>query len=297
MEYQTKSVIVANDIVGLGKVALSTALPVLTACQLEAIPLPTVLLSSHTGGFDNISRTQLKAAMRGFLDQWQRMDFQIDGLITGYFGSQEQLDWLTEFADQKQISRFVDPIMGDKGRLYAGYQADFVTAMRGFCRGADVITPNITEACLLAGCDYLGEHYSKKDVEQLLAGLSRLENKHIIVTGVAFEKGKIGLVHFDRKKGSISYHMAKSYPYHFFGTGDLLTAVLGAGYFHGLPLDAVASLALDFIDKTLQHTLMLQRDLKMGLYYEPYLVDLASQMSDLRRKENGASDNTSVSGT
>ncbi len=277
--------IVANDIVGLGKVALSMALPILASCQIEVISLPTVLLSSHTGGFDNISITRLDAAMKGFLNQWQDMDLKIDGIITGYFGSQEQLDRVAAFAEQKQITRFVDPVMADKGRLYAGYQEEFVTAMRRFCMGADVITPNITEACLLAGCTYMGENCSKEDVEQLLAALSILENKHLIITGIAFEKGKIGLVHFDREKGTVSYHMAKSFPHHFFGTGDLLTAILGAGYFHGIALNEVADLALDFIDKTLRHTLTLQRDLKMGLCYEPYVAELASQMNDLKEKK------------
>ncbi|MBF0776611.1 pyridoxamine kinase [Streptococcus azizii] len=284
MEEQTKSVIVANDIVGLGKVALSTALPVLAACQIEVIPLPTVLLSSHTGGFDHISMTQLDTAVKGALAQWQGMDFPIAGLITGYLGSKEQLDRIAEFAKHKQITCFVDPVMADNGRLYAGYQEEFVAAMRQFCKGADVITPNMTEACLLADSPYLGEEYSKEDVEQLLVALTPLENKHIILTGVAFGKGSIGLAHFDRENGIISYYMRTSYAQHFFGTGDLLTAVLGAGYFQGLSLDVVAELALDFIDKTLRHTLLLQRDLKMGLRYEPYVVELASRMNRLKEK-------------
>lgn len=286
MRGQTKSVIVANDIVGLGKVALSTALPVLSACQIEVIPLPTVLLSSHTGGFDKVSITRLDSAMEGFLNQWQDMDLQLDGLITGYFGSQDQLDLLAKFAEEKQIPRFVDPIMADDGRLYAGYGEDFVVAMRQFCRGADVITPNITEACLLADCAYLGAaNYSKEDVEELLAKLGKFENKYIVITGVSFETDEIGLVHFDREKGTISYHMARAYQHRFFGTGDLVTAVLGAGYAHGLPFGQVVDFALHFIDQTLRHTLSLQRDLKMGLCYEPYLAELANQMRNLQEEK------------
>lgn len=285
MNHLTRSVIVVNDIVGVGKVALSSALPVLSACQIEVMPIPTVLLSSHTGGFDNISTTDLTQASEGFIKQWEMLDFPCHGVITGYFKTQKQLHLLSEFAAENHLPRFVDPIMADNGRLYAGYQKDFVLAMRDFCRNADVITPNITEACLLADCPYLGESYSKADIEQLFRALVPLHNKHIILTGVSFENDKIGLAHFNCDNGQITYHFSKNYPYHFFGTGDLLTAVLGAGYFHGLALDDVTSLALAFIDKSLQRTLALKRDLRFGLSFEPHLADLALQMKQLMEEK------------
>ena len=106
MKNPTKSVIVANDIVGLGKVALSTALPVLSACQIEVIPLPTVLLSSHTGGFENISITKLNQATTGFLTQWNTINFFVVCVVTGYFNSQEQLHQIAEFAKQRKLARF-----------------------------------------------------------------------------------------------------------------------------------------------------------------------------------------------
>ena len=285
MKNPTKSIIVANDIVGLGKVALSTALPVLSTCQIEVIPLPTVLLSSHTGGFDNIAITNLSQSMEGFINQWQTLNFHADGLITGYFKSQNQLNLVKKLAMKKKLARFVDPIMADNGQLYTGYHDDFVIAMRDFCQNADVITPNITEACLLADIPYLGENYTREDIEQLLLTLKKFHNKHVILTGVSFEVGEIGLAHFNLETNQITYHMAPAYPYHFFGTGDLLTAVLGAGYFHGLSLDSVAEVALDFIDKALRLTLDLKRDLKLGICYEPYLLDLAIQMKHLKEEK------------
>ncbi len=285
MKNPTKSIIVANDIVGLGKVALSTALPVLSTCQIEVISLPTVLLSSHTGGFDNIAITNLSQSMESFINQWQTLNFHADGLITGYFKSQNQLNLVKNLALKKKLARFVDPIMADNGQLYAGYHDDFVIVMRDFCQNADVITPNITEACLLADIPYLGENYTREDIEQLLLALKKFHNKHVILTGVSFEAGKIGLAHFNLETNQITYHMAPAYPYHFFGTGDLLTAVLGAGYFHGLSLDSVAEVALDFIDKALRLTLDLKRDLKLGICYEPFLLDLAIQMKHLKEEK------------
>ncbi|SEI56594.1 pyridoxamine kinase [Streptococcus equinus] len=285
MEELTKSVIVANDIVGLGKVALSSALPVLSSCQIEVIPMPTVLLSSHTGGFSDIHISDLTQAMENFVKQWNNLDFPCQGIITGYFKTQKQLEVLAEYAHTHKLPRFVDPIMADNGRLYAGYQETFVEKMKRFCKDADVITPNLTEACLLADLPYLNENYSKTDIEQLCQALVKYNNKHIILTGISFEDGKIGLAHFNCESGKITYHFSKAYPYHFFGTGDLITAILGAGYFHDLSLDDVAEVALDFIDKTLERTIALNRDLRFGLSFEPFLPELALNIKRLMEEK------------
>lgn len=285
MEELTKSVIVANDIVGLGKVALSSALPVLSSCQIEVIPMPTVLLSSHTGGFSDIHISDLTQAIENFVKQWNNLDFPCQGIITGYFKTQKQLEVLAEYALTHQLPRFVDPIMADNGRLYAGYQETFVEKMKQFCKDADVITPNLTEACLLTDLPYLSENYSKTDIEQLCQALVRYNNKHIILTGISFEDDKIGLAHFNCESGNITYHFSKAYPYHFFGTGDLITAILGAGYFHDLSLDDVAEVALDFIDKALERTLALNRDLRFGLSYEPFLPELALNIKRLMEEK------------
>lgn len=285
MEELTKSVIVANDIVGLGKVALSSALPVLSSCQIEVIPMPTVLLSSHTGGFSDIHISDLTQAIENFVKQWNNLDFPCQGIITGYFKTQKQLEVLAEYALTHQLPRFVDPIMADNGRLYTGYQETFVEKMKQFCKDADVITPNLTEACLLTDLPYLSENYSKTDIEQLCQALVKYNNKHIILTGISFEDDKIGLAHFNCESGNITYHFSKAYPYHFFGTGDLITAILGAGYFHDLSLDDVAEVALDFIDKALERTLALNRDLRFGLSYEPFLPELALNIKRLMEEK------------
>ena len=133
------------------------------------------------------SITKLNQATTGFLTQWNTINFFVDGLVTGYFNSQEQLHQIAEFAKQRKLARFVDPIMADNGRLYTGYQQDFVTAMQQFCQNADVITPNITEACLLADVPYLGEDYTRKDIEELLLRLKKFHNKQRDFNGCFFQ--------------------------------------------------------------------------------------------------------------
>ena len=222
-------VIVANDLVGLGKVALTSSLPIMSACQTEVLPLPTVLLSSHTGDFNNIYVRDLTDDLKGFCKQWEHLDFKVDGLVSGYFKSEEELKLVGQLARDKEIPLFVDPIMADNGRLYQGFDRHYVEAMKDFCQQADVIIPNLTEAALLTDTPYLETgSYDKVTVEKLLRDLTKLGPRKVIVTGISFETEKMGLAYFDKETNETVFRMQKRYGNHFYGSGDLLTAILSA---------------------------------------------------------------------
>ena len=179
-------VIVANDLVGLGKVALTSSLPIMSACQTEVLPLPTVLLSSHTGEFENIYVRDLTDDLKGFCKQWEHLDFIVDGLVSGYFKSEEALKCVGQLARDKQIALFVDPIMGDNGSLYQGFDRNYVEAMKAFCQQADVIIPNLTEAAFLTDTPYLEEgSYDEATIEKLLRELTKLGPRKVILTGIS----------------------------------------------------------------------------------------------------------------
>ena len=280
-------VIVANDLVGLGKVALTSSLPIMSACQTEVLPLPTVLLSSHTGEFENIYVRDLTDDLKGFCKQWEHLDFIVDGLVSGYFKSEEELKLVGQLARDKEIPLFVDPIMGDNGRLYQGFDRNFVEAMKDFCQQADVIIPNLTEAALLTDTPYLeAGSYDKVTVEKLLRNLTKLGPQKVIVTGISFETDKIGLAYFDKEIDETAYLMRKSYQSNFYGSGDLLTAILSAGYFYNLDLLKVCDLALDVMDRVLSTTLSDGRPLKYGLCYEPHIGYLFSGFNALLEEKN-----------
>ncbi|MGT2932718.1 pyridoxamine kinase [Streptococcus catagoni] len=286
MNKKTKSLIVANDLAGLGKVALTSSLPLMSACQISVKPLPTVLLSSHTGDFQEIYCRVLEEEMLGFLRQWTSLNFRVDGVLTGYFKSKEQLRSLKKYATDQDLPLFVDPIMADKGKLYQGFDKDFPIEMRRFCKGVDVIIPNLTEAAFLSGLPYPGEKYQKRDIEGILSELAKLDNKHILITGLSLEEDRIGLAYFNRNQKRVSYHMAKAYPFHFYGTGDLLTAILAAGYFHDLSFEDTIPLALRFLDKSLEETLALGEELRYGIAYEGQLLDLMVGFQHLLERKN-----------
>ena len=176
--------------------------------------------------------------------------------------------------------------MGDNGRLYQGFDRDYVEAMKDFCQQADVIIPNLTEAALLTGSPYLEEgSYDMTTIENLLRNLSRLGPRKVILTGISFETEKIGLAYFDKETNQVIYRMRKRYQSHFYGSGDLLMAILSAGYFHNLDFLKVCDLALDFLNKVLLFTLSSGRPLKYGLCYEPIsVIYLMALMSYWRRK-------------
>lgn len=236
--------LVANDLPGLGKVALASSLPLMAACQVETAILPTVLLSSHTGGFKQLRIDDYTVGMTGFLEQWQNLGIAFDGLVTGYLKNSQQIDLILEFANAKQL-----PL-------------------------ADVIIPNLTEAAFLTKTAYLEKDYQSSQVERLLKKLAALGPSYIVLTGVTFEADKIGLAIYDRTKDKVVYLMAKHYPQHFYGTGDILTAILSSAYFRGISLEKSGRLALDFLNEVMMTTLALERDLRYGLCYEPHLLDL-----------------------
>lgn len=281
------TVIVANDLVGVGKVALTSSLPIMSACQTEVLPLPTVLLSSHTGEFENIYMRDLTDDLKGFYKQWEHLDFTVDGLVSGYFKSREELKIVGQLARDKRIALFVDPIMGDNGRLYQGFDRNFVEAMKDFCQQADVIIPNLTEAALLTDTPYLeAGSYDKVTVEKLLRDLTKLGPQKVIVTGISFETDKIGLAYFDKETNETVFRMQKRYGNHFYGSGDLLTAILSAGYFYNLDLLKVCDLALDVMERVLSSTLSDGRLLKYGLCYEPHIGLLFSGFNALLEEKN-----------
>ena len=177
--------------------------------------------------------------------------------------------------------------MGDNGRLYQGFNRDYVEAMKDFCQQADVIIPNLTEAALLTGSPYLEEgSYDMTTIENLLRNLSRLGPRKVILTGISFETDKIGLAYFDKETNRTIYRMQKRYGNHFFGSGDLLTAILSAGYFYNLDLLKVCDLALDVMDRVLSSTLSDGRSLKYGLCYEPHIGYLFSGFNALLEEKN-----------
>lgn len=281
-----KRILVANDLPGVGKVALAASLPILSACQIEAAVLPTVLLSSHTGGFPQPHIVEQTRLMASFLEQWQSLKFDLDAILIGYCRSKEQLSQLEDFAWRNQVPILLDPVMADQGQLYAGFDQDYVAHMRELVQSAEVLMPNLTEAALLTEQRYLGKSYQEQDIANLLEKLADLGAKQIILTGISFAENQIGLAYLDAraKDAQPQYFMAEKKAGHFFGTGDILSTLIAAAFVEKTELPDVFPIFLEFLDQALTSTITLNRDRKWGVFFEPHLGQLALDFQMIKKK-------------
>jgi pyridoxine kinase len=282
-----KRILSVQDISCFGKCSNTVALPVLSAADIEAVILPTALLSNHTG-FDGYTFLDLTEEMHRIQEEWVRTGLKFDVIYTGYFGSAEQLSDIA--AHREALLKpdgwmLVDPVLGDRGRLYSIYDDGFVRAMRQFCRGADLITPNVTEACLLADIPYEGDAYDAGRMQTLLDTLQALTGGTVVITGVRFGEAEIGVV--CREKGEEkSYTMSSprsDAPLH--GTGDVFTAALAAYCMNGFPLREALTRTLRFVYAAVRDTEAEMDGHWYGVKFEGSLALLCSDIQNKRLKD------------
>lgn len=266
-----KRVLSVQDISCFGKCANTVALPVLSAAGHECVVLPTALLSTHTGGFVGYSFLDLTQEMQKILAHWKTLDLPFDGVQTGYFGSLTQLQILKDYLrDYVSDDAFlcVDPVMGDRGQLYSIYDDAFVAGMREFVRGADVITPNMTESCLLCGVPYTSQD-DLDAVEACLQGFAQLGVKRAVLTGVYFEGNQTGVAAVDFTTGEKRLMKTPRLEGYLHGTGDVFSSSLCALMLRGKPFMEAVQGALDFTFAAIQATDSVRE--QYGLCFESVL--------------------------
>ena len=226
-----KKVLTIQDISCVGQCSLTVALPIISACGLETCVLPSAVLSTHTAGFKGYTFRDLTDDMPAIRDHWVKEGISFDAVYTGYLGSTKQIDYVRDIFDScsnVMTVKAVDPAMADNGKLYPGFDEDFVKAMRTLCSAADYVIPNITEACFLTGIEYKAEgEYDRAYIDALIASLVDLGCKNIILTGVSYCEGKTGIVVFENGEYAYYEHEKLSNSCH--GTGDVYaSAFVGA---------------------------------------------------------------------
>jgi len=271
---EQKRILSVQDISCLGKCANTVALPVLSAMGHECVILPTALLSTHTGGFTDYTFLDLTGEMKRIIGHWRKIRLKFDGLLTGYFGSVEQLDIVAEYVapDQQGIFRFVDPVIGDNGTLYSIYDESFASHMRKFCVGADVVTPNLTEAALVTGLPFRGNHFDEAWIREIIAAFRELGVKKTVLTGVRYGDDRIGLFAVDNETGEEGRFSTPYVDAYLPGTGDVLASSLCAYMMAREPFLAAAEKALDFTYASIQDTIGSNK--LYGLNFEPHLRSL-----------------------
>lgn len=271
-----KRIISIQDISCLGKCSLTVALPILSAMGVECAIVPTAVLSTHSR-FPGFTFRDLTEDLGPIADHWQQQGFRFDAIYTGYLGSRAQIRLVGEYIDRfggGDTLIFMDPVMGDHGRLYAGFDEDFVGEMAGLCARAHVIVPNLTEACLLTGTAYRQDP-EEAWVRELLHKLADLGAEKVVLTGVCLEAGKTGFVGMEAATGKLFTYAHEKIDASFSGTGDLFASTAVGALMGGRPLPQALTLAGDFVRACIHRTVENGGQDRYGVDFEeviPWLI-------------------------
>ncbi len=282
MEKQKRALAI-HDISCVGRCSLTVALPILSCGGLDTAVLPTAILSTHTGGFKGYTYRDLTEDILPITTHWKSLGLQFDALYSGFLGSYDQIDLVARLMEEFHAEgtlRLVDPVMADNGQLYATYTHEMAQGMHRLVSRADIVTPNMTEACILLGREYKPEGFTKEETEEMLKGLCQLGPRQAVLTGVTLKEDQLGAAAYDADTDEISYAFEKRHPGVFHGTGDIFASVLLCGLMNGKSLAASAKLAVRFTHRCIQYTLDSNQELRYGVRFEaalPYLMELLAR--------------------
>ena len=266
---EPKKVLCIHDLSGVGRCSLAVILPVLSVMGVQPVALPTVVLSTHTGGFGTPARMDGGSYGAAALDHYRELGLEFDCIYTGYLGGETQVDLAEKaFALWPAAKKVVDPVMGDNGKPYSTVTPEFIDRMRALCQKADLILPNVTEAGLLLQKEDLPADFDEAAAQALAEELTALA-PDAIITGLPMGK-YIGCAGAGRDRFVLKkLHIQRSFP----GTGDLYGAVLIGSLIQGNALSAAADNAAEFVSLAIQQTPAGQ-ETRFGVWFEPLLPRL-----------------------
>ncbi len=268
--------ILTQDLSAVGKLSLSAALPIYAAAQVPVALLPTALLSTQTEGFGTPVQLSTHHWLQQTLNQWQTQGLHFSGISVGYLGDINLFPILINFISHQKLPLvIVDPVLGDNNQLYPQLNEDFISKMLQLCQWADVITPNWTELQLLIGKQVLVAHPSWSQVQNSILQLDQMLKHHtnIIVTGIPENQAVTTIWQFNHQ-----FHKQNSSlrPGHFYGSGDVFTAVLGTLLWHKLDFNQAVTLAIQEIGRALDDTTATNYERRFGISLKQLLKDLSN---------------------
>ena len=275
-----KRILTIQDISCFGKCSLTVALPLLSAMGVEAVILPTAVLSTHTL-FKGFTCKDLSDQLKPITDHWKQEGISFDAICTGYLGTEEEIDTvigiIESFRNENTLI-FVDPAMGDNGKLYPAFNEHYARKNADLCAVADIADPNITEASFLTGLPYR-ETYSEDYVRELLTALAVLGTKTPILTGVSLSEGKTGAMGYDAEKKEFFNYQNDRIPAAYHGTGDIFSSVLAGAFVLGIDRTDALKIAADYTALTIAETLKNPGNPWYGVDFEETIPALVSSLS------------------
>jgi len=269
-----KKMAIINDMSGFGRCSLTVALPVISHMKIQCCPLPTSIFSNHTG-YENYYFDDYTDKMQIYADNWKKLNLRFDGISTGFLGSLEQIEIVIRFikdfkgTDTKVI---IDPVMGDDGKEYITYTKDMCEKMKCLIGYADIITPNVTEACILTDTEYKASGWSIAELRRIVEKLSDMGAGEVVLSGV--DMGRyIGNVIYDRNR-KFCIQKVERVGKERAGTGDLFSSIIAADCVNGVELAASVRKASAFIKHAVKITEAMNVPCEDGVCFEEILYKL-----------------------
>lgn len=271
-----KRILVIQPLACMGRCSLTVSLPVLSAGALETVPLPTAMLSTHTGkSFTPPVKAELGSAMWDTAQHLKANGAAFQAILTGHLYSAEQIGPVCRIADMFKGGRtltFVDPAFGDGGRLYSGFGSEYPKAMAEMVSRADYLLPNITEAAMLTGLEYPGESPGKDFFTCAVERLRAMGARNVLITGAVDGTAGYGYVYVYEAKRQreveVRYHRV---PGAFHGAGDFFTAAFAAQVLNGIPTLGATERAARLTARCIAETAAQKTEERDGLIFEPFL--------------------------
>ncbi|MBR2714849.1 MAG: pyridoxamine kinase [Ruminococcus sp.] len=274
-----KRILTIQDISCLGQCSMTVALPIVSACGHETCILPSAVLSTHTGGFSGYTVNDLSEDFPAIKNHWLKEGISFDAIYTGYLGSTKQIQYVSDIFDElknKDGKIIVDPAMADNGKLYWGFDDEYVKGMAYLCSKADIILPNITEACFLTGTEYK-ESYDESYINELVSKLKEICSGCVILTGVSYNDAEIHVVISDNDSTTSYVHKRISQSYH--GTGDIFSSAFVGSYMHDKTMFDAVKIASDYTVKCIENTVD-DTSHWYGTKFETAIKDLVAMLSE-----------------
>lgn len=268
-----KKIAVINDFSGFGRCSIAASLPIISAMKIQCCPLPTSIFSNHTG-FDSFFYTDYTEHMNSYMDEWKKLDLQFEGILTGFLGSPEQIGIVKRFLGLFKTGdniTVIDPVMGDYGKLYPTYSPLLAEQMSSLVPYADILTPNLTEACILTGAEYKAD-MAENGLAEICKKLCEMGPKKIVVSGLERGDNLENFIYEDGKEPqTILEH--KVGPFRS-GTGDVFSTIIAANAVNGVGFADSVRHASGFVAKVLRRTVELDLPKTDGICFEEFLTEI-----------------------
>lgn len=268
-----KKIAVINDFSGFGRCSIAVALPLISHLGIQCCPLPTAIFSNHTG-FDSYYFDDYTAHMEAYMKQWEKLELEFEGILTGFLGSVEQIALVEQFLKTFTTARtkvVIDPVMGDNGRTYATYTPELCREMKKLVRYAHILTPNLTEACILTDTPYR-EKFSNAQLLDMARRLSDQGPKQVVLTGI-HQGDFLANYCYERDAGPSVLRTRRISPQRS-GTGDVFSAIVAAGAVRGVEFRKSVKTAADFIRRCLLRSAELDIPTTDGVCFEEVIGKL-----------------------